>query len=256
MQKGNAMKVHNRSRQFHVETLEQRELLSWVPGTIPIQIAPPSAVGQHVMTSNSLAFSGTVANTQGNPQVFQQYTFIPSRTASYTISVNDTGNHSLAPIWALWNSSGREINYDYQGGVCNIAATVNLIQGQRYELGINNVNGYSGGSFTGTITGAPVSQSWDYPDGNCFTSGVAIVSGNTLTISMYASNTSWNTTYSHTMRVYLENAYNQVIWSWSYTIQTYGTAPWEPSRHSFSNAWPYDLSGVNLTGLTHIYICG
>ncbi len=249
------MRTRNRSRQFHVETLEQRELLSWLPNTIPNPIAPPSASNQYVMTNNSFSFSGNVAGTQGNSQSYQYVTFVASRTTTYTISVNDTGNHSLAPIFAVWNANGQEIGYCDQGGVCNIAATIALVQGNRYELGINNLNGYAGGSFTGTITGAQVTQSWYDPDGNCYTLGSAILTGNSLAITLDAMNNSLNTTYQHEMRVYLENAYNQVLWSWVDTATTYGATDVNPSSHSWSHTWTYDLSGVNLTGLTHIYIC-
>jgi len=251
------MRTRNRNRQLHVESLEQRELLSWTPGTIPGQIPAPSAAHQFVMTSNVFPFSGTVAGIQGNPQgSYQQITFVASRTATFTISINDTANSFMAPIFAVWNSSGQEAWYCDQGAKRNISATVPLVQGNRYELGIDNLTGYVGGSFTGTITGSPLSQNVSSNSGNCYTYGSAVLNGNTLTISILAENCSWNTTYTHKVYVYLENAAGySLAGPWVLTATTYGMMDPNPNSHSSSGTYTYDVSGYNLTGLNHIYIC-
>jgi len=244
------MRTRNRSRQCHVERLEQRELLSWLPNTIPYTINMPPPSNDRAMYNDVLAVSGTVYH----PVFFQQFTFAAPRTGLYTIRVDDTGSHTLAPIFAIWQAPGREIGYCYQGAKCNIGGSYYLIQGVRYEVGIDNVTGYPGGSFTCTVVAPSLSaRATRYVGDNCSTSANASIEGNRLTINLAGSNSSWYTTHTHKAYAWLMSTSGATMYGpWTLSCSTKGWMLRGPTSNSNTGSW--DISGFDLRGLGSIYL--
>jgi len=244
--------MNRRRRTPTFESLESRELLSWTPATVPYGIPAPAGGFNMVNGWNS---SGTVQNGHYTYWVFTpehsgQYNFKVTATATPVQAINGTINEYMAPIFALYNSQGIQQWHCSNGAVTSVNTNANLTQGQKYEFAVCNLTGYFAGNFNVSVasTSNYIVNVNNNDGAGCTAGAEAYLNGNTLTMWLYAFNSStWYRYDTHTdyFTVDFENANNQIL-SWQQVSCTthYG--------QSFNKTRTFDIGGFNLNGFTHI----
>ena len=250
----------DRSRKFQVETLESRQLLSWTPTSIPRAVNMPGSYQDRAWIGNGLSIIGTVQPSSNPGAGYSYFTFTAPRTGTYSINVADTGSSRMATAIAVWQAPGNEIWAYYPSPSTNITGNIYLYAGTRYEVGINNENGYVTGSYQCKVTPPPLTAigSGLSSDRYFLTTATASLSGSTLTVTLTGDNASVATKYTHRVDIYLLNARGQSLASWSnMTVTTAGPLynwPWGGYSTHKSFTANYSLAGINLSGLTRIYL--
>jgi len=242
------MRRKNRSCSPTIEGLETRELLSWTLANVPAHIAPPTGGFNF---ANAWSSSGNIANQNIN----QAWTFIAPHTGNYTFTVTGTPftqqtmngpyTSAMVPIFALFDHTGSKM-VTVTNGMSKATYTQALAQGQRYELAVTNLTGRQIGAYSVQVTGQIAMQSRVINYGNGVSAQAdAYITGNTLVLDLYGFNSSWWTTHTDSVSIYLKNAQGQTILTWGASC-TNG-----PNHHS-SNTWSLNLSNYNMTGLSYI----
>ena len=243
------MKADKRKICPRLENLESRELLSWTPGSIPHNIAAPGAGFSMV---NYWYGNGNIQNNG-----FNSWTFSAEHSGTYTFNVtgkpttvptmNGPITTDLVPIYALYNSKGQELWYAQNGG-SSVIVNAGLTQGQKYQLWVTNLAGRYNGAFTVSVTGGAYTVNLTHNDGaGCNAGAEAYLTGNTLSMWLYAFNSStwyWYDKHTDYFTVDFENAQNHVLCS----EQVWCTTNYS---QSYNHTYTFNISGWNLNGFTH-----